>query len=1353
MKFRKILQKIVLCSAIFAHSLTVWSQTEIGNYNFSYYGSNEGLPQEDVLSLFQDNKGYIWFGTYSGTSCYNGKNYQVYNTTNGLAGNSTFDIAQDKNGIIYFATNNGISVLNNDSLYTIFNGHAFNYVFVDNANRKWFYGDKSYEFLTDDEKYVEIKDVLGKNFGHIYSVTQHSDSSSVYIATDNGLFCLSINNKCIRINTSSEIQYLYADNDSYLWLATRNQLYRMPLSEVRPRMTFSNEYLYPFLKQSVKKITQAVDGNIWGITSGFAFLIKSFTERPEIFDRTNGLAGYTVYSLLCDYENNIWIGMVGGAQKLRDKAVRRIAPVELNGYVTSIHEDRKGRIWFAMDHMIYYIHNNQVVNFSKQLFSDNAEIQSISTTKLSDGNILIVYPFGIKVVDFNTLSTVYTHSFKEPVEYVECVFVSSKNEIFISDSYNNILYYMRSYRSPLEKIESDEASGVYMFGEYKGQILATNETGLCVFNGDSFEQLLELDHSAWCLYVLGDDLWVGTEEGLGLYCTDSLKFIIESTVNSITHGRDADHLWLGMSDGIYHVDIHDGSMEIAITAKTGLPHGEISIGALMTDSNDLLWTGSFHGIAVFDYNKMPKFFTPPRNDLVIRQNGVKVSSIDSHAIKAFYHSIHFEMIALSFIYETDNVFEYVLEGNHIDNLPMTKKESVAQYNNLPPGNYTFKFRSKSATGIWSDYTSMSFFVPKPIQMQWWFYTVCLLALCTLIYFLMRLYAKILKEKNAQLEQIINERTEFIQAQNEELSAQNEELSETYSALQLVNEELDKYKTQLEGMVEAKTTELIAQKEELEKLNCHQEVFIKIMQILQLEEDVSKGMNMVLDIIGEYSQVNRVQIWENNTDGKTYGCSYEWCGEGVEPNIHLRQNLPMQYAQPWLDLLLAENVICTSNIYTLSPGIHKMLERDGVKSILVLPLSIYGSHFGFIAFHVCDFSKEWDENEVELLTNITQVFSNVIRRRQVETAMNLSQQTMRTVLDNINAQILVSEFDSYKILYANNNFMQEAGEDVVGRLCWKSRKVDAPCEHCQRSVLCDKNTLSTGVHHQEYYNPINKRWHIIMSTAIKWVNGQLAIMELTTDITDRKLSEIELIRAREKAEESDRLKSSFLANMSHEIRTPMNGIVGFLNHIENKDLPQEKVKEYYKIIQNNVQRLLKLINDILDISKLEVKQLNISKTRCNLNDLMHELYVFYDETILNNTTKKLAIILDNNESIPDFNILTDSNRLRQILTNLIDNAIKFTKAGFIEFGYRLEGEHIQFHVSDTGIGMDKEQVRVIFDRFRQADDTISSKFGGTGLGLAISRELSILLGGDMWAESDKSNGSTFYFTILCEKVEI
>ena len=610
----------------------------------------------------------------------------------------------------------------------------------------------------------------------------------------------------------------------------------------------------------------------------------------------------------------------------------------------------------------------------------------------------------------------------------------------------------------------------------------------------------------------------------------------------------------------------------------------------------------------------------------------------------------------------------------------------------------------------------------------------------------------LKKYRNELEFLVKERTEALQVvneelqvNNEELQAINEELHATSEELYATNEELEKYKTQLEEMVDEKTKEVIARQEELEKLTLRQEVFIKVMQILQLEEDVSKGMNTVLNIIGGYILVDRVQVWENNTDGLTYGCSYEWCNEGIEPNIQFRQNLPIAYAQPWLNILMAEKMICTSDIYTLSPGIHKMLEKDGVKSILVLPLSIYSSQFGFIAYHVCKFHKEWDVKEVELLTNMAQIFSNVIRRRQVETAMNLSQQTMRTVLDNINASISVFEYESLKILFANNKFRKDLGEDVEGKICWQALKSrSCPCEHCPQSILLDSDGRPTGIHHWEDFSPITNRWYFVISTAIKWVNGQMAIMELATDITDLKMNEIELVRAREKAEESDKLKSAFLANMSHEIRTPVNGIVGFLHFIASNDLSRERKENYLSIIKNSTEQLVQLIDDIIDVSKIEARQMKIFPVSVNINQLMIELQIFFESYMQTRNKMHVMLILDDSQFIDQCMTIADPMRLRQVLNNLINNAVKYTDKGYIRFGYRQSApDKLEFLVEDTGVGMAANQHELIFERFRQSENHLR---GGTGLGLSIAQNLVKMMGGDIWVESTEGVGSVFYFTI-------
>ncbi|HBX52070.1 MAG: hypothetical protein A2275_04530 [Bacteroidetes bacterium RIFOXYA12_FULL_35_11] len=252
--------------------------------------------------------------------------------------------------------------------------------------------------------------------------------------------------------------------------------------------------------------------------------------------------------------------------------------------------------------------------------------------------------------------------------------------------------------------------------------------------------------------------------------------------------------------------------------------------------------------------------------------------------------------------------------------------------------------------------------------------------------------------------------------------------------------------------------------------------------------------------------------------------------------------------------------------------------------------------------------------------------------------------------------------------------------------------------------------------------------------------------IIVDITERKLVEEQLIAAKEKAEESDSLKSAFLANMSHEIRTPMNAILGFTELLKTTELSEEKRHNFIDIISKRGKDLLNIINDIIDISKIESKQLKINKVKCYLNNVIKELYTFFESDLAFKEKKSLKLKYKMALSDTECLILADDLRIKQILTNLLGNAVKFTSKGFIEFGYTIKNIEILFYVKDTGIGIPEEKQSMIFDRFRQADDSTSRQFGGTGLGLAISKSLSEMMGGKIWVESTFGKGSIFYFTL-------
>ena len=382
-----------------------------------------------------------------------------------------------------------------------------------------------------------------------------------------------------------------------------------------------------------------------------------------------------------------------------------------------------------------------------------------------------------------------------------------------------------------------------------------------------------------------------------------------------------------------------------------------------------------------------------------------------------------------------------------------------------------------------------------------------------------------------------------------------------------------------------------------------------------------------------------------------------------------------------------------------------------------------------------------ENNQELTWFFTQDITDVIKKRDELRELNL---LLDGILNNIPVYLCVKDpEDDFRYLYWNKAFADHSGipaSKAIGHTDYEIFPVHGDAEKFRKD---DLELLQTHkrIDMQETYLSANGEARIVQTLkALVPMEGRKPLLiGISWDITNLQNIEQELIKARIKAEQSDRLKSAFLANMSHEIRTPLNAIVGFSQLLPSAETAEEK-KLYSGIINQNSDILLQLINDILDLSKIEAGTLEYIKRPMNLGEVCRTIYTVHKERVKEGVT----LVFDNEEE--DLLMEGDQNRIMQVITNFLTNASKFTYEGEIRFGFGRIDKDIRVYVKDTGIGIEPEKVDHIFERFVK----LNSFAQGTGLGLSICRMIIEKIGGEIGVTSELGKGSTFYFTIPYEE---
>ncbi|MCQ2253292.1 MAG: transporter substrate-binding domain-containing protein [Bacteroidales bacterium] len=762
------------------HLTALYQTYQTGYFPFVFYGSDQGLPQEDVRCIFQDNEGYIWIGTHSGAIKFNGRNMEPVLNGEGLCNNIVFDIAQDSKGWMYFATLDGVSCMDdNGNITKYLDNVPFKHIYIDDKDNKYLYGDKGlYQLSSNNKKETQISAKVPKLPSMINSLDKNKSGRNTFIATPDGFFNLDRDNN-LSILANKNCYSVFVDEEGWIWLSTSDGVYKGNLSQytrgnidslrINDKVSIGDSRIH--------SIKQNRDGSILLISDFEAYQIFSLKQTAIKYDQSIGLKNLKLLSFFEDKEDNFWFGFSGGIQKLTNRSLRNLYPEVIDSYLNNIAEDGHGRIWMAFNNKIFY-YQHQLIDFSQNL--DGEQVPYVVTT-LPNGDLFFADSKGWYIYDSKNLVKKHELKFSTKIFNLNNVFASSTGDIFLLTGVEGIVYRIASLDAQPIPLTNEFTSYVSQMVEYDGMLIGGNNTGLVKYNGLTFEEVCPTPSAVLGLRTIDNQLWVGMEDGLGVFNINGefkvfdINSLPSKYINSIEKARDKDHLWLGTNQGFCYYSIPNNVVEFTVYSNDGLPGNEIATNGLLLNNKGVLYVSTYHGVSVYDMRKENKEkFVPQCRLENLLLNGRKIST-QRHDFSSSENNFVFELAGLSFKDEEALIYEFYMKGLDNDYVASMGKEHRAIYQNLPAGDYEFVYRAKGKDGIWSGANTFKFRIRKPFYATWWFITLAVLAFAALIITMVKIRENQLRRRNEHLERIVTERTAEIQKQKEDIELKNEEL--------------------------------------------------------------------------------------------------------------------------------------------------------------------------------------------------------------------------------------------------------------------------------------------------------------------------------------------------------------------------------------------------------------------------------------------------------------------------------------------------------------------------------------------------------------------------------------------------
>ncbi|NOR86846.1 MAG: transporter substrate-binding domain-containing protein [Bacteroidales bacterium] len=757
-------------------------------------GVDEGLPQEDVRTIFQDSKGYLWFGTLSGIVRYNGRKMEQINTSNGLVHNSTNYITEDHNGDLLVATEKGISCIkNNGEIKNYPSSFSFHQIYIDHKNTKWLISEKGL-FTLENDQIIQAENIINTTTtGSINGMCQDTATTFYFIAAKKGLFLIDEDKKLTKKVFNSEIYSVFIDKKNTIWFSSPRGLFYQSikdLQEDRAPKLLNKQLQMP--KTPINGITQSNNGSIWLKNSTHLYQVISPQQAAIQYSSGDDLLNNFILSYTEDSEENLWIGYSGGLQRIiNNKNIRNLFPDELNSYIASVLLDPLGNVWVSSNKWIYRYHaeTEKLQNFSHTL---GLKLGHGILKLLPNNNILLIHKDGIFEINPKTLKIVFNKKMR--LQGLSDAFISSKGELFILGSRMGLVYHFVNYKKDYTLIQDENTSNILGLVEFENTVLGIKGNTIVKFNGKQFVEKQKFTASISAIGNIDNTIWLGSSKGLMLLQKDTIKTISLGNniiIKSIIPSKNRNHLWVGTNLGVYYFNIEQLQIVFKMNAKEGLSGNEVIQNGLYLDHNGLLWISTYHGLSNFNIKGTLDARSSPRCYLEdVKVNDSSFDFLVQNEFQYNQNNFAFELSGLFYSDEKSIIYEHYLRNNiSSQNYFRSNKEHTIYYNNLSPGDYEFVYRAKGKDGIWSYTSGYSFSIEKPIWQTWSFRIISIILFALFLYTIYKVNVRRIIQQKKQLEKVVKERTIDLEDANKKVVAQMNIAEEQRDKITVQNQQI------------------------------------------------------------------------------------------------------------------------------------------------------------------------------------------------------------------------------------------------------------------------------------------------------------------------------------------------------------------------------------------------------------------------------------------------------------------------------------------------------------------------------------------------------------------------------------